>query len=79
MPKDYRCCDHMHCLQWEQYNWCYSLFSSLCFTVAVASLEQTNYASEEEIGFVTVCVLLSGQTERSVNVIIATADDTARG
>lgn len=43
------------------------------------SLKQRNYSSNENVGFVEVCVLLDGSIERNVEIELSTINDTAKG
>ena len=47
--------------------------------VVMLEFESSNYTVDEANGFVEVCSVLIGQTERSVNASLQTADDIAVG
>lgn len=53
--------------------------STHCNAVVMLEFELSNYTVDEENGFVEVCAVLIGQTERSVNASLQTADGTAVG
>lgn len=47
--------------------------------VVTLEFESSNYTVDEADGFVQVCAILIGQTERSANALLQTADETALG
>lgn len=61
-------------IKWFMYSTCYVYISDV-----TVGFQQMSYVVREEDGFVMVCVLLSGNTQREVLVDLTTLSGSAQG